>query len=247
MSKPSQPVSFTATRKSRASSCRGKSSGAPGRPSISLLHPTFQREGGAAEHKEAWLNSAQFPKNLEYLFAVTYTDVASVQATSGHDRVVIESSDDFSTAVAGWNALATVASGSLLFAIADDLEPRRPNWDLEILKLLENWDPLKHSYAVKIKNSPNPNDTLVRHPLVSRAYFDRHGLWDGRYKGMYVDRDFTLSAFWRSRILDRRQIEFLHNNPVPDPSTPASVSFIRANREKEYAYGGQLFQKSGRP
>ena len=159
------------------------------------------------------------------------------------DRVVVEDNQSWSTSVSNWNALANLASGSLLFAIADDLVPAENHWDLAIWNLLSGWEPQNSAFVVKFTDSANSRDTLIRHPLVSRRHFQRHGFWNPQYRGMWVDRDFTLNAFWKSLIIDGRMIRFSHLNPIADHSIGASKSFLKANRAEEYEFGERQFRK----
>lgn len=214
---------------------------------ISLLHPTFFREGGAVAVRNRWLSTARFPDRIEYLFAVTESDKKAMVATASFTRIVVEPDESGSTAVKNWNRLASVASGDLLFVIADDLEPAGENWDSELEELLQEWNPKAHSFALKVDDTGNPSDTQLRHPIVSRKYFDRHGLWDASYRGMRVDRDMTLTAFWYSRILDGRRLQFKHHNPVLESDITPSLSFRKANTEEEYSFGRAVFNRKWHP
>ena len=60
----------------------------PVRPSISLLHTTYFREGGPLEVKEVWLQRAERPDLVEYIFAMDADDEVALMATEGHRRVV---------------------------------------------------------------------------------------------------------------------------------------------------------------
>ena len=214
---------------------------------ISLLHPTFFREGGAVSVRNRWLSAARFPDRIEYLVAVTESDKKAMAATASFPRIVVEPDDSGSTAVKNWNMLASVASGDLLFVIADDLEPAGDNWDSKLEELLQEWNPQVHAFALKVDDNGNPSDTQLRHPVVSRKYFEKHGLWDASYRGMWVDRDMTLTAFWRSRILDGRRLQFKHHNPVLERDITPSLSFMQANTEEEYSFGRSVFNRKWHP
>lgn len=214
---------------------------------ISLLHPTFFREGGPTELRDRWLNSARFPDRIEYLFAVTASDENAMATTAAFSRIVVEHDAVGSTAVRNWNSLARVASGDLLFVIADDLEPADENWDSLLEDLLGEWNPVAHSFALKINDNGNQFDTQLRHPIISRRYFEKHGLWDASYRGMWVDRDLTLKAFWRSQILDGRSLRFTHRNPILDHGITPSLSFKHGNTGAEYAFGKSVFNRKWHP
>ena len=211
------------------------------RPKISLLHPTFFREGGPSFVRNAWLESASDPDKIEYLFAVTSTDKRGLLDTANLDRIVVEPVESHSTSVRNWNALAERSTGDLLFVIADDLLPAYRGWDEEIDRLVGGFDPLRKAFAVKVDDNGDPTDVQLRHPLISRKHYARFGLWDKRFRGMWVDDDFTLSAFWKSRIIDGRHVRFIHTNPVLDDRVTPSVSFVKANTSEEYNFGKNQF------
>ena len=137
-----------------------------------------------------------------------------------------------------------MATGNLLFVIADDLYPAEEGWDDALEAIANEHDPSKVSYIIKIADSSSARDTKLRHPVVSRKYFDRNGLWNGRYRGMYVDTDLTLRAFWKSAILDGRAIRFKHVHPTQVRNTTETLSFIQGNDKAEYAFGLEQFNKS---
>ena len=76
-------------------------------------------------------------------------------------------------------------------------------------------------FAVKLADSPTKNDTLLRHPVVSHAFYARHGLFSPSYDGLYCDKDLTTRAFWRAVILDGRSLALEHSHPSLDPRVAA--------------------------
>ena len=140
-----------------------------------------------------------------------------------------------------------MSTGDLLFAIADDLEPASAGWDDQLDKILKLYDPTRDCFAVKISDHYSPSDVQLRHPLVSRQHFRRHGFFDPRFSGMYVDRDKTLSSFWGCRIFDARAVLFEHKNPLLDAKVAPSRSFLAANRASEYRVGKETFDAKWPP
>jgi hypothetical protein len=213
------------------------------KPRISLLHATYFRAEGPMPVMRAWMELAASPESVEYLVSVTRTDKLAIEQTGDVGRVVVEPPDGRSTAVRNWNSLALRASGDFLFVIADDLMPCDIAWDTALEEIAKRHDPLRLSYVVKVSDSESERDTKLRHPVVSRRYFDKYGLWSPVYSGMYVDTDLTLSAFWRSTIIDGRHIRLNHSNPVVNPKFPPSISFSEANSNREYNLGRTAFDK----
>jgi len=210
---------------------------------ISLLHATWFSSSGPEDHRARWMSAAKHPELVDYVVAMDENDLTAVNETHHLRRVISppEKSDALSTAVRNWNAAASVASGDLLFVISDDLYPP-PDWDSRIWSNLENLDPLQLEYAVKIRDSPRFGDKNLTHPLVSRAFYARFGLFEPSYSHLKVDLDFTLTAFWGSLILDCRGVEFTHEHPTFLPTHEPSASQLRGNRVLEVEAGNAIFR-----
>jgi hypothetical protein len=140
------------------------------------------------------------------------------------------------TAVRNWNAAAAAAEGDLLVVIADDLFPP-PGWDQALIEMTGRLDPTRTPFVVKVADSPRPADVLLRHPVVSRAFYTRFGLFSPAYRGVYCDNDFTTRAFWRSVILDGRSLRLEHRHPALTDTVAPSESHDRMNRHDEYERG----------
>ncbi|MGC1419878.1 MAG: hypothetical protein WA786_07155, partial [Acidimicrobiales bacterium] len=180
-------------------------------PRISILHATFHSESGPLLVKETWLARAERPDLIDYVFAMDADDDATVSQTEGHPRVVNPSGDGTVTAVRNWNSAAatTTTQSDLLMVIADDLLPP-PGWDAALSTLVGQLDGNVVPFAIKITDSPYRNDTLLRHPIISRAFYRHFGLFSDEYRGVYCDSDITLRAFWQSVILDGRSVILEH-------------------------------------
>jgi hypothetical protein len=169
-------------------------------------------------------------------------DSGSLRETEGHKRVVGEPQSNHVTAVRNWNAAAVAATGDLLFVVADDLFPHA-GWDTALRRLVEPIDPDRIAFAVKISDSSAADDVLMRHPIVSREFYRRHGLFCPEYRGVYCDNDITLRAFWSAVILDGRSIEFVHRHPAVDAEIRPSDSQDRINAVHEYEQARALHER----
>jgi hypothetical protein len=176
-------------------------------------------------------------------------DLVSVEATAPFLRVVNPGGAGIVTSVRNWNAAAACATGRLLFVIADDLRPC-PAWDELLSEGVGALDPLTFPFAIKVREANDLQDhrpELLRHPVVSRAYFERHGLFDPRFRGVFADDDITWTAFSRAVVLDGSRAVFEHAHPALDPSLEASESQDTINTGDEERYGRQvLLTKWGR-
>jgi hypothetical protein len=203
---------------------------------ISLLHATYRNPHAALRVRSAWLDTAADPSTTEHIFGIDLEDAATIAATEGLRRVVATEAAHGVTAVRNWNAAAAVATGDLLFVIADDLVPPA-GWDEAVLKFAGSLDPLTARFAVKVADKNDPTDVLLRHPVVSRAFYAAFGLFSPDYRGMYADNDLTLRAFRRAAILDGRSLVLVHDHPFENPSVEATASQLRINDADEYEHG----------
>lgn len=202
---------------------------------VSLLHATWHRSSTPIEVRDAWVGNATYPEAVDYVFAMDADDEASILWTRGHRRA-IDAADVHATTVRNWNAAAQIAIGDLLVVVADDLFPPK-HWDRHLWKLVHGLDPSRHPFAIKVADSLDPQDTLMRHPVISRALYEKNGLFDSRFRGVYCDSDITLTCFWNYSIIDGRDLVLEHRHPTVDPSITQSESHAKQNHPMEYLHG----------
>jgi hypothetical protein len=212
---------------------------APGAPTIALLHATYHRPGGVRPLRDAWLGRADRADLVDYIVAMDGDDPA-VRDTAGWHRVVGSPSDGTVSAVRNWNAAAAASSADLLVVLADDLFPE-PGWDTMLRRILDGWDPQAIAYAVKITDSPDPDDALLRHPIVSRRFYDTLGLFAPQLRGVYCDDELTRRAYWRALILDGRRLAFDHAHPTLTGQVETTSHHL-VNRATEYELGVRVYE-----
>jgi hypothetical protein len=208
---------------------------------ISLLHATYKRKGGPLEVRDVWLGRAMNPDSIEYVLSMDADDLATVAETEGVPRLVNPPSGGAVTAVRNWNAAAAAANGDLLIVIADDLLPP-PGWDHKLIEMIGRLDPTRTPFVVKVADDPAPRDVLLRHPVVSRAFYTKFGLFSPSYRGVYCDNDFTTRSFWCSVILDGRSLRLDHLHPTLTADADRSESHERLNRGEEYVHAEAQFR-----
>lgn len=210
------------------------------RPFFSLIHATFNSSLGLHNHYARWISRCDFPEDVEYIFAMDRKDLNSCEAPDGFKVILTNTDRDLSSSVTNWNAAALSSVGRVIVAVSDDLEPCN-HWDSRIRELIIDREPSSESFVLKIKDSDDETNSLVSHPIVSRAYYQKLGLFDPEFASMYCDNDFTWRAFFRSTIFDAREIEFTHLHPHLG-NYPESVSHQRNNRPVEYRHGESVFK-----
>jgi hypothetical protein len=127
-----------------------------------------------------------------------------------------------------------------MLVVSDDLFPAR-HWDESLDSILGGLDPQKRDFVVKIRDSPYPQDTGLRHPLVSRKFYEKFGLFDEAFRGVYCDDDITLRAFLFSFIVDGRALAFEHKHPFFGGVIGATASQSKMNDPREYEWGKAVF------
>lgn len=195
--------------------------------------------------RKAWVEAAARPERLQYVLAGERDDESVIrqlaELQSDEAVIVLDPDANWSTSVRNWNTAAQRADGALMVVIADDLSPPA-QWDLELDAIVGAWDPTEVAFAIKVSDSEVPGDLLMRHPIISRRYFERHGLFSAQYHGLFADNDFTLRAFWHGLVLDGRSLRWEHRHPqLGFGSFP---SHDRQGRDAEYDYGHARFTLS---
>jgi hypothetical protein len=213
---------------------------------ISLLHATYFSDCTPLAHRDRWLAEAAEPSHVDYVVAMNEEDSRAIETTKSITRAVSAPQDHYSTAVQNWNAAAELAVGDLLFVISDDLNPPH-GWDAALRALVDRHNPVTETFAVKVQDSPNPADTTLRHPLISRAFYNDFGLFDPEFRGVFCDNDITIRAYLFSRTVDGRSVEFTHAHPHFDQTVAESISQTKINAPAEYDLGRKVFRKKFSP
>jgi hypothetical protein len=174
---------------------------------FSLLHATYGSGSTAVALRDEWLTTAAQPARVEHIFSSNADDRISAACPEIATGLVGKPTVGV-TAVRNWNAAAEAAIGEILVVIADDLHPCL-GWDALLDQVTLDLDPCRVPFVLKVTDNPAEPDRLS-HPIVSRSYYERFGLWNPEYEGHFVDNDFTLAAHGHGVVIDGRQIYFPH-------------------------------------
>jgi hypothetical protein len=211
------------------------------RPRFALLHATWHRHESPLQVRSEWLSQADQPDAVEYIFAMDADDERSVRHTAGAQRVISPEAPGEVTSVRNWNAAASASSAGVLVVVADDLFPT-PGWDTRLCEAIGPLDPRRQSFAVKVADDPADNDQLMRHPVVSRAFYERLGLFAPEFRGVYCDNEITLRAYWKSLIIDGRAVVFDHRHAPLEETEFLSSSQSIVNAKDEYPFGAAVYE-----
>lgn len=202
---------------------------------ISLLHATYRAGQAAVANRNHWLELARHPNLIEHIFAFNADDEVSLATPEiCNSGLALPATPGRVTAVRNWNAAASAAGGSILVVIADDLLPGAAEWDESLRYIIGCLDPLLSSFVVKVQDSNRRDDHLIRHPIISRAYLRRYGLFNPVYRGIGADNDFTFSAHCRGLVVDGRDLVFEHRHPTMGATPSESHHSISSSDELDY-------------
>lgn len=206
---------------------------------ISLLHATHAAGEKAVAVRDQWFALASRPELLEHVFAFDADDLLSAGVPEIAKSGGLPPLGGRVTAVRNWNHAASKATGDLLMVIADDLTPSLKGWDEALRVKCGLLDPTKVPFAMKVLDSNKTAEHLMRHPVVSRAFWRRFGLFDTGYFGVGVDNDFTNTAHCRGLVIDARDQVFVHSHP--QFGSEASISHTKMSGDLEAQFGKERF------
>jgi hypothetical protein len=208
---------------------------------ISLLHATRGTPDRANATRESWLSRAYDRSMIEHFWAIQAGDTTSTALDP--DSIVAVTDDPpawASSSVANWNAAAALATGDLLVVIADDLTPPI-GWDDTLRVFLGNPNTASTQFCVYVPDQLS-NDGLLRHPIMSRALYQRRGyIFDPEYYGVFCDNDLTTwCQFNRVPVyrIDPHRLQFYHDHDMTGNSVTA-----QQNRKEAYDWGYAIYME----
>lgn len=224
------------------------SDGTSNRLAISLLHATFHREGGPEAILHSWMNSAIQPERIEYILAADNDDQFELPPVDFSRLRIVTGppNPESSTAVRNWNSAAEVATGQLYFVIADDVIPPS-GWDHKLDQICAHLDPISQSFAIKVRDNNRRKDALMRHPIISKRFYEQYGLFNPYLSGVGCDNDITARAFWRAIIVDGRSLSCTHLHPSVDSRLVPTRSQKRHDHLQEFQRAASVLSKLWKP
>lgn len=219
----------------KAREIEGKMLQEGGKPRISLLHATRGRWSQAIAAMNMWMSRAENPLAVEHIFAIDEDDEES-QDKLRRFRCVI-SAGGYS--VAAWNTAAASATGDVLVQMADDFEPPA-GWDRLIVEALGG-----NIFAPRVLRVADGNrkDGIITCAIVTRRWYEQHGLFHGEYTNVFSDNDFTVLAASEGAIIEAPQILVRHHHPFFNNKVKMDATYSRGNTYKAYRDGFDLFCK----
>jgi glycosyltransferase involved in cell wall biosynthesis len=205
-----------------------------GTPRISLLHATRGRPLMAASAMNLWLSRAKRPERVEHIFAVDSDDPSAAQLSR---FAGVMQDDPDGHAVGAWNLAAKHSTGDILIQFSDDWECP-PGWDEMIEQRLDT----QQAQALRISDGKR-TDELLPMAIVTRKFYEQHGLFNGQFKNQYSDAEFTVRAEKAGAIIDARDIVFAHHHPAYEPAIPTDSTHRRVNDPAEAERAKAIFEE----
>lgn len=204
------------------------------RPRISLLHATRGRWAQAIGAMNLWLTRAENPAAIEHWFAVDEDDAEGREKLARFRHVIVPAGG---YSVGAWNAAAAASTGDILIQMADDFEPP-PGWDRAIIAALG--EQLSSSRVLRVSDGLR-QDGLITCAIVTRAWFDKHGLFDPAFRNVYSDNDLTTRAAKESAIIEARDIVIRHHHPMSG-KVAWDDTYQRGNDPLEYERARKIYE-----
>ena len=205
-----------------------------GTPRISLLHATRGRPLQAVQNMNLWLSRAKRPERIEHMFAVDCDDESAAQLSR---FACVMQDDPEGHAVGAWNLAAKYSTGDILIQFSDDWECP-PGWD----EMLEHRLDTQQAQALRISDGKR-TDELLPMAIITRKFYERHGLFNEQFKNQYSDAEFTVRAQKANAIINARDIVFAHHHPAYEPGMPTDSTHLRVNDPIEAERAKAIFEK----
>lgn len=216
---------------------------------IALLHISRQRAGLAIDCFKEWMGNCANPKEIEYILGVDDDDPNLRQYEtlfSDVDRLTCESFifnvTDSRNGVQALNNAAKEISDTteVIISVSDDMGCFK-NWDLEVLKLLEDVDNFKEPKFIGVSDGLNPYGGTFVFYLSNRAHYDRFGwVLCPEYDGMWADNDMTQLAKKTGALIDAPHLLFQHKHYSLGLS-PYDQIYEKTNNPREFKKNEQIF------
>jgi glycosyltransferase involved in cell wall biosynthesis len=206
-----------------------------GKPRISLLHATRGRWAQAIQAMNLWMSRAENPLAVEHIFAIDADDEES-QNKLRRFRCTISAEGGYS--VQAWNVAALASTGDVLIQMADDFEPPA-GWDRQILDALGG-----NIFAPRVLRVADGNrtDGLLTCAIVTRRWYEQHGLFHEEYRNVYSDNDLTATATKAGAIIEAPQIVMRHHHPFFNAGVKMDATYERGNDPAEYERAKAIFE-----
>jgi hypothetical protein len=212
---------------------------------ISIVHPTRGRPEQAARVRKQWLDAAQNPERIEYIYGFSPDDEETAGILSRFRHALSPAghlNTPGGTRVLNYNAATRASCGDIILTVQDDLHAPL-HWDAQIEAALS--DKLKKPAALQIGDGYRKDDLLIT-CCVTRPTLDLFGFGGGiycpEYAGLYCDNDYT-RLVQKLGILVPSDIVFRHEHPAWNKEVPVDKTYEDGNSPAGYEEGRAIFER----
>jgi hypothetical protein len=217
---------------------------------FSIIHATLGREKQALAMREIWLNRADNPLAVEYIFGLHEFDNNSRTFLAGIKHSLTQKKG------AGPNleSAAALSTGKILVQAQDDIVPPR-HWDTLLLQKIG--DRIDKPCFVTVSDGHRTDQIHVT-SVMTRAYMDQKGRGDCEgcgfghpgYFSMYWDTENSYRAYQDGEngnvnLIDGRDLVFFHDHPIFQGKKIEEMdkTYQIENAPEHYSEGRALFDK----
>ena len=111
------------------------------------------------------------------------------------------------------------------------------HWDEEIASRLD----LAEMQVLRVSDGYRKDD-LICMAILTRKYYEQHGLFNSKFRNVYSDTDFTYRAAKNGAIVDARCLVFLHHHPFFE-NGEMDETYQRGNSPDEYQRAKAIFDE----
>jgi hypothetical protein len=201
-------------------------------PSISLIHATRGRPIKATKCMMLWIERAKHPEMIEHIFCIDADD----PQIDFFNRFKKEIQNENGFSVGAWNLGAKKSSGDIIVQLSDDWEPPL-HWDEEIASRLD----LAEEQVLRVSDGYRKDD-LICMAILTRKYYENYGLFNPLFRNVYSDTDFTYRAAKSGKIIEARDLVFLHHHPFFE-NGEMDETYQRGNSPDEYQRAKAIFDE----
>lgn len=205
-----------------------------GGPRIALIHATRGRPEQASKCRKAWHDLAEFPEQIEHVFAIDSDDKESAPLRRFHHVVVPAGGG----CVRAWNFAAGICTAPVYIQLSDDWIPT-PKWDSEIIARIGD---LSQPKVLAISDG-HRKDNLLCMAIMTRKYYEQDWfMFHPDFTGVYSDNHFTDTAYARGAVIEARDIVFEHKHPAFE-TAKMDATYAAQNNPARYRQGLEVFNR----
>jgi hypothetical protein len=223
-------------------------------PEFSILHATRGRPEKAVAAMQLWLERMAGPHySVEYIFAIDADDAETrFKLNYPHtEHSVFCVLNEGKGSASAWDEAAKASHGNILIQAQDDVEPPE-HWDdlimLAIRKTGQQFMETQEPMVIAVSDGFR-KDSLLCTAICNRMRYEQQGhfLYRG-YFSVFSDDEFTIRAYaderdGRCKVINARDLTFLHRHCYHDKSVPEDDTYRRENSPEAYAIGQKVFME----